>query len=103
MSARMIVELPDGKQMLFGGMGAGTGLAEVGVGEDIAKATSEGFKSALGALGELVKLLQAEVGGMTNRPEKVEIEFGFSLSGEAKLWIVSGKGDADFKAKLSWG
>jgi hypothetical protein len=39
---------------------------------------------------------------MTDRPEKVEIEFGFSLSGEAKLWIVSGKGDADFKAKLSW-
>jgi Trypsin-co-occurring domain 1 len=103
MSARMIVELPDGNQVLFGGTGAGTGLAEVGAGEEIAKATSEGFKSALGSLAALVKLLEAEVGGMAKRPEKVEIEFGFSLSGEAKLWIVSGKGDADFKAKLSWG
>jgi Trypsin-co-occurring domain 1 len=103
MPARMIVELPDGKQILFGGTGAQTGLSEVGVGEDIAKATSEGFKSALGSLGELVRLLEGEVGGMAKRPDKVEIEFGFSLSGEAKLWIVSGKGDADFKAKLSWG
>ena len=37
MSARMIVELPDGQQVLFGGTGTGTGLAEVGVEEEIAR------------------------------------------------------------------
>jgi len=37
---------------------------------------------------------------MANRPDKVEMEFGASLSGDCDLWIVSGEGKADFKVKL---
>jgi hypothetical protein len=39
---------------------------------------------------------------MVHRPDKVEMEFGASLSGECDLWIVSGDGEAEFKVKLSW-
>ena len=98
----MIVELPDGKQVLFGGAGTGTGLSEVGVGEDIAKATGEAFKSALGALGEVVKTLEESVGAMPKRPDKIETDFGATLTADCKLWIVSGKGDYAIKVKLSW-
>jgi hypothetical protein len=101
MSARMIV-LPDGKQVRFGGAGTGTGLSEVGVDEDIEKATGEAFKSALGALGEMLKTLEESVGAMPKRPDNIEMEFGATLTADCKLWIVSGKGDYAIKVKLSW-
>lgn len=56
-----------------------------------------------GALGELVSVLEAKVGRMPHGPDKVEMEFRASLSGECDLWIVSGTGEAEFKVTLSWG
>src|SRR5215469_14907025 len=103
MSARMLVELPGGKQILFGGTGPSSGLGEVAIGEAVVKATGDAFRSALGTLGQLVAMLEQAVGNMPNRPEKVEMEFRASLSGECDLWVVSGDGEAEFKVKLVWG
>jgi hypothetical protein len=103
MPAQMVVELPGGSKVLFGGRGATRGLSEVGIGAEIATATSDRFKAALGSLAELVAVLEKSVGDMVHRPDKVEMEFGASLSGECDLWIVSGEGEAEFKVKLSWG
>jgi hypothetical protein len=100
MSAQIIVELPEGKQVLFGGTGEGTGLAEVGV--EIKTATGAAFKSALDALGEVVKSLEQSVSAMPKRPDKIEMEFGATLTADCKLFIVSGKGDYAIKVKLSW-
>ena len=101
MSAQMIVELPDGAKIHFG-REPSTGLSEVGIAEDIAKVTGEKFKAALGSLASLVAALEASVGQMPHRPDKVEMEFGASLSGDCDLWVVSGEGKADFKVKLAW-
>jgi hypothetical protein len=101
MSTRMIVEFPDGQQILFGGTGSGTGLSEVGVEEEIAKRTEAAFKSGIGAIGKLVTTLEESVDAMPKRPDKIEMEFGATLSADCKLWIVSGKGDYAFKVKLS--
>jgi hypothetical protein len=98
----MIVEFPDGQQILFGGSGSGTGLSEVGMAEDIARATEAAFKSGIGAIGKLVTTLEESIGAMPKRPGKIEMEFGATLSADCKLWIVSGKGDYAFKVKLSW-
>ena len=40
---------------------------------------------------------------MAHRPDKVEMEFGASLSADWDLWIVSGEGEAELKVKLVWG
>ena len=101
MSAQMIVELADGAKIHFG-RAPETGLSEVGIAEDIAKVTGEKFKAALGSLASLVAALEASVGQMAHRPNKVEMEFGASLSGDCDLWVVSGEGKADFKVKLAW-
>jgi len=103
MSARMLVELPGGKQLLLGGAGPAAGLAEAAIGETIVKATTDGFKAALGTLAQLVGMLEQSVGAMPHRPDKVEMEFSASLSGECDLWIVSGDTEAEFKVKLAWG
>jgi Trypsin-co-occurring domain 1 len=103
MSARMIIELPAGHKVLFGGLGPEIGLAEVSVAEDVARASGDKFKAALGSLADLVAILEQSVGHMAHRPDKVEMEFGATLSGDCNLWIVSGKGEAEFKVTLSWG
>ena len=102
MSARMIVELPNGSSVYFGGGGDNPGLSEIDVGDDIVKASSERFKKALGSLGEIVKMLEASVGDLAKRPDKVEMEFGAKISGKCDLWVVSGEGEADFKVTLTW-
>ena len=102
MSARMIVELPDGRKVLFGGRGPTTGLSEIGLADDLAKATADKFRAGLGTLAELITTLEQAVGRMTRRPDKVEMEFRASLSAECDLWIVSGEGEAEFKVTVSW-
>ena len=79
------------------------GLSEVSLRDDIAKATGDQFKKALGSLADLVAVPEEAVGRVAHRPEKVEMEFKASLSGECDLWIVSGEGEAEFKVTLGWG
>jgi hypothetical protein len=102
MSAQIIVELPTGAKIHFGQEPV-TGLSEVGIGADVARITGERFKAALASLADLVAALEDSVGKMAHRPDKIEMAFGASLSGDCDLWVVSGEGKADFKVKLSWG
>jgi hypothetical protein len=99
----MIVEFPEGAKVLFGGRRPSTGLSEVGVGEDIARVAGERFKAAIASLAPLITALEQSIAKIAKRPDKVEMEFGASLSGDCNLWVVSGEGEAEFKIKLVWG
>lgn len=101
MTKTMVVELPSGKKLLFGGPEKG-GLHEVSLKDKLATKASGQFETALGTLGELVGVLEKTVGELVHRPSKVEMEFGATLSADCDLWIVSGKGEAEFKVTLSW-
>lgn len=101
MPQQIIIELPEGRKLYFGS-DAQTRLAEVSAKSKLAAMTTENFKSALGSLGELVKILEDSVGNLPKRPDKIEMEFGASLKGDCNLWIVKGEGEADFKVTLSW-
>lgn len=61
------------------------------------------LKKGLGTMAELISMLEESVGQMPRRPDKVEMEFRASLSGECDLWIVSGDGEAEFTVTLAWG
>ncbi|HMF06280.1 MAG TPA: CU044_2847 family protein [Methylocella sp.] len=102
MPGEIIVELSEGRKLYFGGTAA-TRLAEVSAKGKVATMAADTFKSALGSLGDLVKVLEESVGNLPKRPDKVELEFGASLKGDCDLWIVRGEGEADFKVTLSWG
>jgi hypothetical protein len=99
----MIVEMPSGNKILFGGRGAPLGLSEISVLDDVRHATGEQFKKALGSLADLAAALEESIGRIKPRPEKVEMEFRASLSGECDLWIVAGEAEAEFKVTLAWG
>ena len=72
------------------------------LGSKLPQAAAGQLEAALETLGELVILLEKHVGAMVSRPSKVEIEFGATVSGEGNLWVVSGKGEAEFKVSLAW-
>src|SRR5271165_3171217 len=101
MAKTMIIALPSGKKLLFGGPERG-GLHEVSLGDKLAEKASGQFENALATLGELIGVLEKSVGALASRPSKVEMEFGASLSADCDLWVVSGKGEAEFKVTLSW-
>jgi Trypsin-co-occurring domain 1 len=86
MVKEIIVELTEGRKLYFGGSAAR--LAEVSAKGKVATMTADTFKSALGSLGDLVKVLEESVGNLPKRPDKVELEFGASLKGDCDLWIV---------------
>ena len=75
MAARMIVELPSGNKVLFGGKGVSAGLSEVASRGDVATATAEKFEKALGSLADITSAVERAIGRMARRPEKVEMEF----------------------------
>ena len=97
MTARIEVELFNGSKILIGGgHAAGSSLA-------IPNVSAYTFKTGLGSLVEIVEILEHAVASMANRPEKVEMEFGASVSSECNLCIVPGTEDAEFRVKLTWG
>jgi len=102
MPTQMVVELPNGRKMLFGGANA-LGLAEVSIGEEIGKASQEQFKGAFSSLAELITSIEHSIKSLPHRPDKIDMEFGASLTADCDLWIVSGNGSAEFKVKLTWG
>jgi hypothetical protein len=82
MPVPMVVEFASGNKVIFGRSTAVTGLSEVSLVGNVAKATADGFKSALGTLGDLVAMMEDKIGRMPHRPKKVEMEFRASISGE---------------------
>ena len=50
-----------------------------------------------------MKAFEASIAALPNRPEKVEIEFGATLSQECDLWIVPPDASPEFRIKLAWG
>ena len=102
MAARIIVDLSDGKIVLFGG-GPEPGAPDAGLSDGFTRASADEFKAALGSVGELVRALEASIEALPKRPEKVEIEFGATLSQECDLWIVAPDASPEFRIRLAWG
>lgn len=73
------------------------------MGDRVREVAGEAFDGALGALGGLVEALERSVRGMARRPEKVEMEFRASISGDCNLYVIKGDAEAEFKVTLTWG
>ena len=102
MSARIIVDVLDGKIVLFGGAPV-EGSPAVGLSDGFTRASADEFIAGLSSVGEIVKAFEASIAALPNRPEKVEIEFGATLSQECDLWIVPPDASPEFRIKLAWG
>lgn len=102
MAARIVVDMSDGRLVLFGGAPE-PGTPDAGIADGFTRASAEEFGAALRSIGELVKTLEASIEAMPKRPENIEIEFGATLSQECDLWIVADGADPEFRVRVSWG
>ncbi len=102
MGARIIVELSDGKIALFGGAPE-AGEPDAGIADGFTRASADEFKAGLASVGELVGSLQASIDALPKRPDKIEIEFGATLSQECDLWVVGAEASPEFTIRLAWG
>lgn len=106
MAETVRIELASGRTVYVGAQSAAVSglsqLTEVSLRAAAPVASAAQFEGALGSLGELVGVMQKQVAALIERPSKIEIEFGASLTGECNLWVVSGTGAAEFKVTLTW-
>ena len=103
MAPDIVVELDGGKKIYFGGERTSSRLQEVSAANKAVKRSKDQFEAALGTLGDLINAMEKSLANVARRPDKVEMAFGASLTGECDLWIVSGEGKAEFKVTLTWG
>jgi len=102
MSARIIVNVSEGKIVLIGGSPE-AGMPDVGLSDGLTRASGEELSAALGAIGDIVKSFQATIDALPSRPQTIEVEFGASFGRECDLWIVSGDANPEFRIRLVWG
>jgi Trypsin-co-occurring domain 1 len=103
MSAGVVVNFESGRKLYFAsGEALRSSLEDVSAPSKAISASKEQFESAIATLGDLIAAMEKSLATVVNRPKKVEMEFGASLSGNCDLWIVSGNGSASFKVTLTW-
>jgi hypothetical protein len=70
-------------------------------GEVIATATKS-FEAALERLRPMAQAMVDKLGGLTERPHEIGVEFGMKLSVDAGVVIARTSGEANFKVTLQW-
>lgn len=101
MAARIIVNLPEGGVVLFGGAPE-QGVADAGLHAGATRVEVGALEAAFGALGVVAAAMERAVAALPNRPEGMEVEFGATLSSDGDLWIVGPDASPEFTVRLAW-
>ena len=67
---------------------------------EIVTLTKDAFDSSLEGLKEIASLIISKVKDAS--PDKIEMEFGFKLSGSGNLFIAKCTTEGNFSVKLTW-
>lgn len=73
--------------------------------EDVSSVDSkieESFDKVSGSLKKIAEAMERQLASMTRRPDKVQLEMGAQLKGNADLWLVAGEATAHMKITLAW-
>jgi hypothetical protein len=81
---------------------AGKSLRRVAHGKEMRQA-AEKFEAALELIKPVGNALLAKLRGLAVPANKVTVEFGLKVAGEAKFIIASAGAEANFKITLTWG
>jgi|SRR5579859_1542697 len=70
--------------------------------EDEPKRASQTFEQALSKIRPATEKVMSTLRGLVQRPDEIEMEFGFSLSATAGVIISSASTAANYKVTLRW-
>jgi hypothetical protein len=69
---------------------------------DVVEAAQQKFEAALATLRPATAAVMAEIRGLIDGPEEVQLELGFSLKGEVGAVIAKTAAEGSFKLSLKW-
>ena len=69
---------------------------------DVIEAAQRGFEEALAALRPATAAVMAQINGLMEKPDEVQLELGFSLKGEVGAVIAKTAAEGSFKLSLKW-
>lgn len=71
--------------------------------EDVSGTNLEAnFSKVSASLAAIVESMERQLGRLPRRPDKVTLEMGAQLKGQADLWLVSGEATAHLKVTMTW-
>lgn len=69
---------------------------------EIAEEAKETFEHALNKIRPATEKVIQTLRGLVQKPDEIEMEFGFSMSAEAGVVIASASTEANYKVTLRW-
>jgi CDP-glycerol glycerophosphotransferase (TagB/SpsB family) len=78
------------------------GFERVGRGEDAVKRATETVQDALRQLRPAAQAMFEQFRAMSNPPDKISLQFGIKVTGEAQLVIAKAASEANFQVSMEW-
>jgi hypothetical protein len=69
---------------------------------EVVAAAGETLERSLRRIREVAAAFAEGLSDLPRRPEEIEVEFGLSLTAEAKLFVAATKGEASFAVRVTW-
>lgn len=78
------------------------GFQRVGRGEDAVKRAAETMQDALGQLRPAAQTVIDQFRALSDSPDKISLDFGIKVTGEAQLVIAKATSEANFHVSIEW-
>jgi len=94
----------DEQQFVLVDFPTGRGVRQVALGPaDLVRRSEEAVNAAMGTIRGMAQRVGDAVGGLSYRPDEVEIEFGITLDAESGALIAKAAAGASLTVRLTWG
>jgi hypothetical protein len=79
------------------------GVRQVSLGPaDLVRRSEDAVNAAMGAIRSMAQRVDDAVGGLSRRPDEVEVEFGITLDAESGALIAKAGVGASLTVRLTW-
>ncbi|MGV9503850.1 CU044_2847 family protein [Streptomyces sp. NPDC003642] len=94
----------DEPQLVLVDFPAGRGVRQVALGPaDLVRRSEEAVNAAMVTIRGMAQRVGDAVGGLSHRPDEVEVEFGITLDAESGALIAKAAAGASLTVRLTWG
>lgn len=74
----------------------------VGRGDDTVENAAESFQRSLERVRAIAETVMTSLSDLAQRPDRVRVEFGVKLTGEANVIVTRAGGEAHFVVEIEW-
>jgi hypothetical protein len=98
----VFIETEETPVRVVGADGGPTGEAPALKPTGLADGVTGAYQKAKSAIKEIAKDFSANLLDAMVKGQKLELEFGMSLSASGSIWVISGKSECTLKVRISW-